>query len=48
MYLSPLSVKTKHARVGSFTTCLGCPSGAKTWRKNHLAALSHWEEELWT
>ena len=25
MYLSPLSVKTKHARVGSFTTCLGCP-----------------------
>ena len=24
MYLSPLSVKTKHARVGSFTTCLGC------------------------
>ena len=26
MYLSPLSVKTKHARVGSFTTCLGCPT----------------------
>ena len=25
MYLSPLPVKTKHARVGSFTTCLGCP-----------------------
>ena len=25
MYLSPLSVKTKHARLGSFTTCLGCP-----------------------
>ena len=25
MYLSPLFVKTKHARVGSFTTCLGCP-----------------------
>ena len=25
MYLSPLSVKTKHARVGSFTTYLGCP-----------------------
>ena len=24
MYLSPLSVKTKHARVGSFTTCPGC------------------------
>ena len=23
MYLSPLSVKTKQARVGSFTTCLG-------------------------
>lgn len=31
MYLSPLSVKAKHAHVGSFTTCLGCPSGAKTW-----------------
>lgn len=25
MYLSPLSVKTKHARIGSFTTYLGCP-----------------------
>ena len=25
MHLSPLSVKTKHARLGSFTTCLGCP-----------------------
>ena len=25
MYLSPLSVKTKHARVDSFTTCPGCP-----------------------
>lgn len=25
MYLSPLFVKTKHAHVGSFTTCLGCP-----------------------
>ena len=25
MYLSPLFVKTKHARVGSFTTYLGCP-----------------------
>lgn len=42
MYLSPLSVKTKHARVGSFTTCLGCPSGVKTqWEEptNRLTAL---------
>lgn len=36
MYLSPLSVKTKHARVGSFTTCLGC----SRFRKRKCA-LSH-------
>lgn len=36
MYLSPLSVKTKHARVGSFTTCLGCPRF-----RERKCALSH-------
>ena len=38
MYLSPLSVKTKHARVGSFTTCLGCPRF-----RERKCALSHSE-----
>ena len=36
MYLSPLSVKTKHARVGSFTTSLGCPRF-----RERKCALSH-------
>lgn len=38
MYLSPLSVKTKHARVGSFTTYLGCPRF-----RERKCALSHSE-----
>ena len=40
MYLSPLSVKTKHARVGSFTTCLGCPRF-----RERKCALSHSEHK---